>query len=152
MSLFAHPYFIRMLLPLVIIGLPLFRGFYWSRQAFNKAYARQHRLVGVAHSVFSNVIMATSLLIFCLGVGSVHGWGYGGGTATLLLATRWVTRRIVGYERWPIRLWRRIRCIGARHQVHSWAWQERASLSETIQTVLSRPRGDDPPLFPEDNF
>jgi hypothetical protein len=144
--------FEMLLLPLVIIGLPLFRGFYWVGRLSTKRMHDSTDWSAWRILFFSNVIMATSLLIFCLGVGSVHGWGYGGGTATLLLATRWVTRRIVGYERWPIRLWRRIRCIGARHQVHSWAWQERASLSETIQIVLSRPRGDDPPLFPKTIF
>ena len=96
--------------------------------------------------------MLSALAGVSTGVGLAHGWWYGVSVAGTLAAAGWTARRFSIHGGTLHSMWRRLLNLRARRKIYAWAWQERAALSEAIALVLSRPRGDDPPLFPQTIF
>jgi len=141
-----------LLLPLVLVGRPL----YWSFQCVGRlSTPRMHdenEWTAWRTMFISNALMMVSLVLFSLVLGYVHGVLIGLICAAGLLASGWVTRRLASRGGWVNRVWGRLRTLRTRPQIHAWAWQERVSLLEAIQSVLGRPRGDDPALFPKTIF
>ncbi len=136
------------LLPLVLVGIPLFAGVGWIGRTSTAQMFKDNDWPAWLILLLSNTFVALLFTAFCFALLAVKGAGYGALVSIFLITTGWVTYQTASQSLRPACIWNRLKNLGRRSRIYAWAWQERASLLESIRAVLTRPRGDDPPLFP----
>lgn len=138
-----------LLLPLVLIGVPLFAGLGWAgrlltRQMFGPSDKRAFTGLAVAAALFGCLFLG-----FVFATLAVHGVVAGIAAVTLIVGSAWITPRVLGYRAHAYSVLKRLLALGRRNKTHAWAWQERASLLEATRLLYARPHGDEAALFPK---